>query len=161
MSSESGFFERYNAAAASARHGTAPPDAAHAAASLLNALKWDEHGLIPVVTQDVETLEVLGVAFTDRTALLRTLEYGMMYYYSRSRKKLWLKGESSGHVQHCKELRVDCDGDAILAKVQQVKGNCHLGFKSCFSYKIELSPSGVWIARESGERVFDPKDVYK
>ena len=138
-----------------------PLTAAQAAAPLLEALKWDEHGLIPVIQQDADTDEVLGLAFTDRTALLRTLEFGMMYYYSRSRKKLWLKGESSGHVQRVEQLRVDCDGDTILAKVRQVKGNCHLGFKSCFSFKVELTAAGAWTVREAGERVFDPKEVYK
>src|ERR1043165_8201353 len=97
--------------------------------ALLDALKWDEHGLVTVVSQDAATLEVLGVAFADRTALQKTLETGLMHYYSRSRKKLWLKGEESGHTQHLIELRADCDGDALVAKVRQVKGNCHLGFQ--------------------------------
>ena len=130
-------------------------------AELLKALKWDEHGRVTVVSQDSETLEVLGVAFADRVALQKTLETGLMHYYSRSRKKLWLKGEESGHLQHLIELRTDCDGDALVAKVRQIKGNCHLGFKSCFAYVIEKSQGGEWIAREAGNTVFDPKSVYK
>ena len=96
MGSEIEFFERLNG-----REGI---DA------FLNALKWDEAGRVTVVSQDAESLEVLGVAFADRTALQRTLETGLMHYYSRSRSKLWLKGEQSGHFQHLVELRADCDG---------------------------------------------------
>lgn len=129
--------------------------------ALLDALKWDEHGLVTVVSQDASTLEVLGAAFADRTALQKTLETGLMHYYSRSRKKLWLKGEESGHLQHLIELRVDCDGDALVAKVLQIKGNCHLGFKSCFAYIVEKNASGAWGVRDAGEKVFEPKDVYK
>ncbi|MEI6234233.1 MAG: phosphoribosyl-AMP cyclohydrolase [Planctomycetota bacterium] len=129
--------------------------------TLLDALKWDEDGRVTVVSQDHETLEVLGVAFADRNALQKTLETGLMHYYSRSRKKLWLKGEESGHLQHVVELRTDCDGDAVVAKVRQIKGNCHLGFKSCFAYVIEKNAKGEWSARESGLVVFDPKNVYK
>jgi phosphoribosyl-AMP cyclohydrolase len=147
MSSGTDFYERLNG-----RKG---------AAALADALKWDDAGRVTVVSQDAETLEVLGVAFADREALLKTLETGLMHYYSRSRKKLWLKGEESGHFQHLLELRADCDGDALLAKVRQVKGNCHLGFKSCFSYVVEKNAQGEWSARESGDKVFDPKEVYK
>ena len=129
--------------------------------ALLDALKWDEDGRVTVVSQDHETLEVLGVAFADRNALQKTLETGLMHYYSRSRKKLWLKGEESGHLQHLVELRTDCDGDALVAKVRQIKGNCHLGFKSCFAYVIEKASAGDWTAREAGNKVFDPKAVYK
>ncbi|HLX63943.1 MAG TPA: phosphoribosyl-AMP cyclohydrolase [Planctomycetota bacterium] len=146
MSSGPEFFERLNARAG--------------IVALLDALKWNEQGLVTVISQDAATLEVLGVAFADRAALQKTLETGLMHYYSRSRKKLWLKGEESGHTQHLVELRTDCDGDALLAKVRQIKGNCHLGFKSCFAYVIEKNANGEWTAREAGERVFDPKNVY-
>ena len=147
MGAEIEFFERLN--------GRAGVDA------FLNALKWDDAGRVSVVSQDAESLEVLGVAFADRTALQRTLETGLMHYYSRSRSKLWLKGEQSGHFQHLVELRADCDGDAILALVRQIKGNCHLGFKSCFAYALEKNAAGEWSVREQGQRVFDPKTVYK
>lgn len=94
-------------------------------AVILDALKWDQDGLVAVVAQDAANKEVLGVAFADRVALQKTFETGLMHYYSRSRKKLWLKGEESGHVQKLVEMRVDCDGDAVLAQVNQVQGNCH------------------------------------
>lgn len=129
-------------------------------AALFDALKWDEGGRVTVVSQDHESLEVLGVAFADRIALQKTLETGLMHYYSRSRKKLWLKGEESGHVQHLVELHADCDGDALVAKVRQIKANCHLGFKSCFAYHIEKNSEGEWMAREASVKVFDPKSVY-
>lgn len=128
--------------------------------AILGSLKWDADGLVAVISQDVKTKEVLGIAFADRTAVSKTLETGLMHYYSRSRKKLWMKGEESGHVQKLVELRVDCDGDALLAKVRQVKGNCHLGFRSCFSYKLGKNGAG-WVVRESGKKVFDPKKIYK
>ncbi|MGD0094607.1 MAG: phosphoribosyl-AMP cyclohydrolase [Planctomycetota bacterium] len=130
-------------------------------AVILDALKWDADGLAAVVTQDAANKEVLGVAFANRLALEKTFETGLMHYYSRSRKKLWLKGEESGHVQKLLELRVDCDGDALLAKVHQVKGNCHLGFRSCFSYKLVKQKDGQWAVKEAGRKVFDPAKVYK
>ncbi|HYG77044.1 MAG TPA: phosphoribosyl-AMP cyclohydrolase [Planctomycetota bacterium] len=129
--------------------------------AFLDALKWDRDGLVAVVSQDARSGEVLGVAFADRTALAKTFETGLMHYYSRSRRKLWLKGEESGHVQKLVELRTDCDGDAILAKVRQVKGNCHLGFFSCFSYALSKSRAGKWTLKSVGKKVFDPKKVYK
>jgi len=129
--------------------------------ALFDALKWDRDGLVAVVSQEADSLEVLGVAFADRTALEKAFETGLMHYYSRSRKKLWLKGEESGHVQNLVELRVDCDGDAILAKVKQVKGNCHLGFRSCFSYKVMKSRKKGWLVKQAGKKVFDPKKVYE
>jgi phosphoribosyl-AMP cyclohydrolase len=147
MSSGAEFFERVGG-----RSGLA---------AILDSLKLDRDGLVTIVTQDVANKEVLGVAFANRIALEKTFETGLMHYYSRSRQKQWLKGEESGHVQKLVELRVDCDGDAIVAKVRQVKGNCHLGFRSCFSYKLMKSKNGVWIVKESGRKVFDPAKVYK
>ena len=94
-------------------------------------------------------------------AVQQTLEKGLMHYYSRSRKKQWMKGEESGHVQKLVELRVDCDGDALVAKVRQVMGNCHLGFRSCFAYEIVKGADGAISVKETGEKVFDPKKVYK
>jgi phosphoribosyl-AMP cyclohydrolase len=146
MSSGVDFFERLNGS------GGLP--------AFLAALKWDKDGLLTVVSQDAGNKEVLGVAFSDQTALKKTLETGLMHYYSRSRKKLWLKGEESGHIQKLVELRVDCDGDALVAKVRQVKGNCHLGFRSCFSYKVMKNRKGQWRVTEAGRKVFDPKKVY-
>jgi len=147
MANGTEFFERLNG-----RRG---------AQALLAALKWDADGLVTVVSQDARSKEVLGVAFADRTAVSKTLETGLMHYYSRSRKKLWFKGEESGHIQRLKELHVDCDGDAILAKVQQVKGNCHLGYRSCFSYKLSRAGRNGWTVSVSGKKVFDPRKIYK
>lgn len=129
--------------------------------AILDSLKWDSDGLVAVVSQDASNKEVLGVAFADRVAVRKSLETGLMHYYSRSRKKLWKKGEESGHVQKLVELRVDCDGDAVVAKVRQVKANCHLGYRSCFSYKVAKSKSGAWTVKTVGKKVFDPKDVYR
>ena len=90
-------------------------------------------------------------------ALRLTMETGVAHYYSRSRNKLWKKGESSGHLQHVKEIRIDCDQDAILMKVQQVSGACHVGFRSCF-YRVMEADGKL---REDGNKVFDPKETYK
>ena len=130
------------------------------AEALLDALKWDEDGRVTIVSQDFRSNEVLGVAFANREALALTLQTGLLHYYSRSRKKLWLKGEESGHFQHLLELRVDCDGDAILARVRQIKGNCHLGYRSCFSYRFRKSKQG-FKADIVAKKVFDPAKVYK
>jgi phosphoribosyl-AMP cyclohydrolase len=98
----------------------------------LDALAFDERGLIPVVVQDVENGDVLMVAWANREALQRTLDEGRMVYWSRSRQELWRKGDTSGHVQHWEELRVDCDGDVLLARVHQQGAACHTGARSCF-----------------------------
>lgn len=98
------------------------------------------------------------LAFMNEDAWQTTLKTGKATYYSRSRKKLWIKGESSGHVQHVREIRIDCDHDTILLKVEQVGGAaCHMGYRSCFFTKVEKDGSGV----VTGEPVFDPKEVYK
>jgi phosphoribosyl-AMP cyclohydrolase len=128
--------------------------------AFLDALKWDEHGLVTVVSQDVTNDQVLGVAFANRVALEASLKSGLMHYYSRSRQKLWKKGEDSGHVQKLIELRVDCDGDALLARVRQVEAFCHLGFRSCFSYRLMRNKNGRMSVKQSGKRLFDPEKVY-
>ncbi len=124
---------------------------------LLDALKYDEFGLLTIVVQDADSNAVLMVAFANRDAMKKTLETGLMHYYSRSRKKMWLKGEESGHTQQVVSLTVDCDGDAIVAKCRQHGGACHLGFRSCFSFQIERDGKVSVV----GEKLFDPKDVYK
>jgi phosphoribosyl-AMP cyclohydrolase len=98
----------------------------------LAGLNFNEQGLIPVVAQDAETGEVLMLAWANREALERTLDEGRMVYWSRSRQALWRKGDTSGHVQHVEELRVDCDADAILARVHQEGAACHTGERTCF-----------------------------
>ncbi len=102
----------------------------------LDALAFDERGLIPVVVQDVENGDVLMLAWVNRESLDRTLDEGRMVYWSRSRRELWRKGDTSGHVQHWEELRVDCDGDVLLARVHQEGAACHTGQRSCFHRSI-------------------------
>ena len=123
---------------------------------ILDALKFDRNGLITIVAQEKSSKKILLVAHANREALEATLNTGLMHYYSRSRKKLWKKGEESGHIQWLVDLTVDCDGDAIVARVSQVKGCCHRGFRSCFSYQIQ--PNGT--IKVVGKKVFDPAKVY-
>lgn len=120
-------------------------------------LKFDEKGLVTAVMQDAGTGEVLMVAFMNAEAFAKTLETGLAHFWSRSRGKLWLKGESSGHVQKVKEVRVDCDADAVLLKIEQKGGACHAGYRSCF-YRRLKEDGGYETA---GEKVFDPGTVYK
>jgi phosphoribosyl-AMP cyclohydrolase len=98
----------------------------------LDALKFDDRGLVTVVAQDADNGQVLMVAWANREALERTLAEGRMVYWSRSRQELWRKGDTSGHVQHWTELRVDCDGDVLLAQIHQEGAACHTGERSCF-----------------------------
>ena len=115
-------------------------------------------GLIPAIAQDHETGEVLMLAYMNDGAWKETLESGMATYYSRSRKTLWKKGETSGHLQVVKEIRIDCDNDTVLLKVEQKGGAaCHLGYKSCFFRTIDKNNDAVIVE----ERIFDPKKVYK
>jgi len=115
------------------------------------------NGLVPAVVQDDETGEVLMLAFMNRAAWTATLETGNATYYSRSRNKLWVKGESSGNVQKVREIRIDCDDDTVLLKVKQIGGAaCHTGYKSCFFRKVENGE-----LKTIGEKIFDPKEVYK
>ena len=99
---------------------------------LAQTLKFDANGLVPAIVQDATSGEVLMMAWMNREALDRTLETGKTHFFSRSRNKLWLKGESSGHVQHVKSIRLDCDGDTLLIQVEQVGAACHEGYYSCF-----------------------------
>lgn len=113
-------------------------------------------GLVPAIVQDHDSGEVLMLAFMNQGAWEKTLESGKATYYSRSRDKLWVKGESSGHVQLVREIRVDCDSDTILLKVEQLGGAaCHLGYKSCFFRKVS---DGRLETTET--RIFDPDEVY-
>jgi len=114
------------------------------------------HGLIPVVLQDYKSDEVLMVAYMNKLSLKKTLKTKMCHYYSRSRKKLWLKGESSGHTQKVKAIFVDCDMDCLLIKIEQKGGACHTGYRSCFYRKP--TPKGNY--SKVGKKVFDPKKVY-
>ena len=124
---------------------------------LIDQVVFDTDGLVPAIVQDSTTNEVLMMAYMDKATLRQTLETGLMTYWSRSRRQVWVKGETSGHTQEVKEVRLDCDGDALVFKVLQHGGAaCHTGYRSCFYRRFEdgdLVPSGV--------RVFDPDEVYK
>jgi len=102
----------------------------------IKELKFDERGLIPVVVQEVSTREVLMLAYANEEAILKTIETGNAHYYSRSRKKLWMKGETSGNVQKVKEILYDCDEDALIYLVEQKGPACHTGNKTCFYRKL-------------------------
>jgi len=125
--------------------------------------KFDADGLATCVATDAVTGEVLMVAHVNAEALARTIESGEAWYYSRSRKKLWRKGESSGHVQRVIEMRVDCDQDAVWIKVEQGgPGACHTGRRSCFYRAVPLgkAPDASLELKVDGEKLFDPHAVY-
>lgn len=107
--------------------------------SLLNAIDWNKSPLLPVVVQDNQSGEVLMMAYMNQEALTLTLESNIAHYFSRSREKLWKKGESSGHFQHVKEAYLDCDNDTLLLKVEQIGVACHTGRVSCFFNRIDLT----------------------
>ena len=118
--------------------------------SWLDAVKWDDNGLVAAIAQDVTTLEVLMLAWMNRESLQLTLSTGQAHYWSRSRQALWKKGETSGHIQRLKELRLDCDGDAILMKIEQTGGiACHTGRRRCF---FNLLDDGRWIISDAAAR---------
>ncbi|MCX7896974.1 MAG: phosphoribosyl-AMP cyclohydrolase [Rhodocyclaceae bacterium] len=123
----------------------------------IDALKWDATGLLPVIAQDAESSEVLMVAWMNREALMQTVATGEAVYWSRSRGRLWRKGEESGHVQKVREIRADCDLDVILLKVEQIGGiACHTGRKSCFFHRLE---DDEWRIVEPVLK--DPQDIYR
>ena len=123
----------------------------------LEKIRFDETGLIPAIAQDFETGEILMFAWMNKEALLLTIEKQQAIYYSRSRKKLWFKGEESGHTQLIKEIYTDCDNDVILLKVAQIGGiACHTGRKSCFFQKLD---NNKW--QTITKVLKDPKDIYE
>jgi len=123
--------------------------------NIISNLKFDEKGLIPAIVQD-EKGKVLMLAYMNKESFIKTVETGKMCYFSRSRKKLWLKGESSGHFQFLKEVYLDCDGDTLLFKVTQKGAACHMGYYSCFFREIK---NGMFKVIE--EKIFEPERVYK
>ncbi|MGD1153133.1 MAG: phosphoribosyl-AMP cyclohydrolase [Syntrophales bacterium] len=115
------------------------------------------NGLVPVIVQDADTGEVLMLAYMNRDAWLKTRQTGKATYWSRSRNELWVKGETSGHIQIVEEILVDCDSDTVLLKVRQAGGAaCHTGYRSCFYRRVVNEKTEV-----IGERIFKPEDVYK
>jgi phosphoribosyl-AMP cyclohydrolase len=123
----------------------------------LNQVKWDEQGLVPAIAQDAHTGEVLMFAWMNREALEKTAKIGEAIYWSRSRRKLWHKGEESGHTQKVLEIRTDCDSDVVLLKIEQTGGiACHTGRRSCFFNKLDKSG---WLEVEPVLK--DPREIYK
>ena len=125
--------------------------------AMRDQIKWNDQGLAPAIAQDWRTGEVLMLAWMNAEALRLTVAEGRAIYWSRSRGSLWRKGEESGHVQHLKELRIDCDADTVLMKVEQVGGiACHTGRRSCFYRKFE---HGDWV--ETDAVIRNPEDIYE
>ena len=126
------------------------------------APKFDADGLITTVVTDAKSGDVLMVAHMNQEALAKTIASGEAWYFSRSRRALWKKGETSGHVQRVQELRVDCDQDALWLKVEQVgAGACHTGRRSCFYRALPLGKAGAMTLEFRDEKTFDPDKVYK
>lgn len=123
----------------------------------LDEIKWTADGLVPALAQDYKTGQILMMAWMNREALEATVAEDRAIYYSRSRQKLWRKGEESGHVQSLKEIRLDCDNDVILMQVEQIGGiACHTGREHCFYKSLE---NGEWVAVDPV--IKDPKEIYK
>ena len=125
--------------------------------SFSETLKYDANGLITAVVQDADNNDVLMVAYMNQAAVDQTLETKRATYWSRSRQKFWIKGETSGHVQHVVEVRTDCDKDCLLIRVRQVGAACHDGYRSCF-YRATSEDGELTVVEP---RLIDPKDVYK
>jgi len=125
--------------------------------TLYDCIKFDDKGLVAAVVQDAATGQVLMVGYMNREAVQKTLASGRVCFWSRSRQKFWFKGETSGHTQTVRSVAFDCDGDALLFKVEQKGGACHEGYRSCFFR--EVSPNGN-STRIVGKKVFDPNEVY-
>ncbi|MBI3312137.1 MAG: phosphoribosyl-AMP cyclohydrolase [Candidatus Omnitrophica bacterium] len=124
--------------------------------SWIDQIKFDENGLVPAVIQDAWTRDVLMVAYMNREAVEKTLRTKKTHFYSRSRRKMWLKGEISGHIQKVKKIALDCDGDCLVVAVTQMGGACHTGYRTCFFRLLKNGRS--W--KETGRKLFDPDKVY-
>lgn len=124
--------------------------------ALLPLVRFDDHGLVAAIAQDAATGEVLMLAYMNAATLRQTLETGVMTYWSRSRRKVWVKGETSGQTQTVRSVRIDCDGDALVFGIDQIGGAaCHTGHRSCFYRRLD----GDALVTE-GEPLFDPSQVY-
>lgn len=133
-----------------------PAPAAETGPAFLRQIAWNADGLVAAVVQDAESSEVLMMAWMDEVALRKTLETGLAHFYSRSRRRGWLKGETSGHVQQVESIHVDCDADVLLVKARQVGGACHEGYRSCFFRRVAEDGRLEVV----GEPVFDADAVY-
>lgn len=126
--------------------------------SWIQSIKWDEDGLVPVIAQDYRTNKILMFAWMNQEALELTQKNKKAFYWSRSRKKIWEKGEESGHVQNVHEIRLDCDGDVILLKIEQIENiACHTGRETCFYQKLD--DKNMWVT--DYPVIKEPKDIYK
>jgi phosphoribosyl-AMP cyclohydrolase len=126
--------------------------------SWIQSIKWDKDGLVPVIAQDYRTNTILMFAWMNQEALELTQKNKKAFYWSRSRKKIWEKGEESGHVQNVHEIRLDCDGDVILLKIEQIENiACHTGRETCFYQKLD--DKNIWVA--DYPVIKEPKDIYK
>ena len=126
--------------------------------SFYDDLKYDDNGLISAIIQDVETKDVLMVAYMNKNSLRDTVKTGKTHFWSRSRQKYWMKGESSGHEQEVKQMFFDCDLDCIVIRVEQIGGGaCHVGYCSCFYRELDLNTEELSVI---AKKVFNPDDVY-
>ena len=126
--------------------------------SWIQSIKWDKDGLVPVIAQDYKTNKILMFAWMNQEALELTQKNKKAFYWSRSRKKIWEKGEESGHVQNVHEIRLDCDGDVILLKIEQIENiACHTGRETCFYQKLD--DKNLWVT--DYPVIKEPKDIYK
>ena len=129
---------------------------AHDKENILERVQFDANGLVPAIVQDVDSKQVLMLAYMNRESLKRTLRTGKTHFFSRSRNKLWMKGESSGHIQEVRAVYFDCDNDTLLVAVKQKGGACHAGYYSCFFTQ--------WRGRDGtktvGKKIFDPDKTY-
>ena len=126
--------------------------------SWIQSIKWDKDGLVPVIAQDYRTNKILMFAWMNQEALELTQKNKRAFYWSRSRKKIWEKGEESGHVQNVHEIRLDCDGDVILLKIEQIENiACHTGRETCFYQKLD--DKNMWVT--DYPVIKEPKDIYK
>jgi len=124
---------------------------------LLKKIKFGRQGLVPAIIQDEKTGRVLMLAYMNSAALKKTMQTGKTYFWSRSRKKLWMKGEISGHTQSVRQVFLDCDSDTLLIEVRQKEAACHTGFYSCFYRKIN-SKTGK--TKTIGKKIFNPQKIY-
>lgn len=123
----------------------------------LDDLKYDANGLIPAIVQDADTGEILMMAYMNKNSLADSIRTGKTHFWSRSRQKYWMKGESSGHTQDIQEILIDCDADTLLIKARQHGAACHEGYKNCFFRKLD-SASQEW--KVCADRLLDPEEIY-